>query len=323
MTHRIKILGFTIAIALATSANAADLSGTWKFDKALDYTSPQVTVKPMKFTSVQFLGNRAGLGQDCFGEFRKEKMGFSSVFRPLVDMGHSRKDLAAYLRKNFAFELDSSAEFYSITEPSACSDRFEWAIVSNDQLIVPYAGHLLYSFRRTASTNTKFEDASVGTVTTTPLPFNLNNYYELCSGKIMGKDGKAHDTTECAPLYAPVVARKENAGKLAQIIGNHNFARNNAEYTDDYAPPFAKNMHPTFIVFSPKNDFLLVRVDDFEPGPKSERNTFGGAYLSIRAGKVVDQLNSGCNIDEQYRCISEDGTKLFQLQENGKFQKLK
>jgi len=156
----------------------------------------------------------------------------------------------------------------------------------------------------------------------TQLPFNLNNFYELC-GKLIAADGKVKDGAKCAPVYAPYIARKGDADKLSQLVGGHNYMKGGAEYSDDYAPPFAKNMNPVYLVLPPAKDVLVLRVEDMETGAKSQRNTMGGVYLTIKGGKVVDQLNSGCNIDEQHFCVAQDGTKLYQLQESGKFLKLK
>lgn len=305
------------------AASAAELAGTWKFEKGVDALEPTKSVAPMKYSTIQIVGNHVGMGQNCFGQLRKTDFDFAAVFRAMLDANLEEKDLAQFLRKNFTVELDGDPEFHILVKPQACRDKFGFALLAGDKLLVPFAGRTVYSFVRSNGQLAATTDPRLMGHTQTQLPFNLNNFYELCGKQIVGQDGKLREAAKCGPVYAPYIARKASNDRLAQLIGNHNYLKGGAEYSDDYAPPFSKNMTPVYLVLPPAKDLLLVRVEDMETGPKSERSTMGGVYLSIKDGKVVDQLNSGCNIDEQHVCVAQDGTKLYKLQENGKFLKMK
>lgn len=325
MIHRTKFhSALAIAIAVAgMAAQAADFSGTWKFEKAVDALDAAKSVTPMKYSTIQVVGNQVGMGQNCFGQLRKSDFDFAAVFRAMLDADLEEKDLTQFVKKNFAVDLDSDPDFHMLVKPQACRDKFGFAIVTGNKMLVPFAGRTVYSFVRSDGHLAAATNPLLMGHTQTHLPFNLNNFYELCGKQIVGQDGKVREGAKCGPVYAPYIARKGNNDKLAQLVGNHNYMKGGAEYSDDYAPPFAKNMNPVYLVLPPTRDMLILRVEDMETGPKSERNTMGGVYLSIKGGKVIDQLNSGCNIDEQHFCVAQDGKKLFQLQENGKFQKLK
>jgi hypothetical protein len=72
----------------------------------------------------------------------------------------------------------------------------------------------------------------------------------------------------------------------------------------------------------PRNQSLHdpVRLDDMEFS--DARMGIREAYLAVRNGHVTDQLNVGCNWDEQHYCRFEDGKAHYQLLESGKFKKL-
>lgn len=313
-----------LACALTVSgAGAAELAGTWKFEKVVDALDTAKVVPPMKYSTIQIVGNQVGMGQNCFGQLRKTEFDYPAVFRAMLDADLEEKDLAQFIKKNFAVELGSDPDLHILAKPQACRDKFGFAIVAGDKLLVPFAGHTVYSFVRSNGQEVAANDPRLDGHLQTQLPFNLNNFYELCGKQIVGPDGRVKDGAKCAPVYTPYIARKGDADKLSQLVGNHNYMKGGAEYSDDYAPPFAKNLNPVYLVLPPAKDVLVLRVEDMETGPKSQRNTMGGVYLTIKGGKVVDQLNSGCNIDEQHFCVAQDGTKLYQLQESGKFLKLK
>lgn len=327
MIQRTKKLIHAQLLAACTlafgSAGAAELAGTWKFEKAVDALDNTKAIPPMKYATIQIVGNQAGLGQNCFGQLRKTDFDYPSVFRAMLDANLEENDLAKFAKKSFGVELDGDPDFYILAKPQACRDKFGFALLSGDKMLVPFAGHTVYSFTRTNGKQAAANDPRLENHLQTQLPFNLNNFYELCGKQIVGPDGKVRDGAKCAPVYAPYIAHKGDPDKLAQLVGNHNYMQGGAEYSDDYAPPFAKNMSPVYLVLPPSKDVLVLRVEDMETGPKSQRNTMGGVYLTVKGGKVVDQLNAGCNIDEQHFCVAQDGTKLYQLQENGKFLKLK
>jgi hypothetical protein len=311
-----------LSILAFSGDSAAELAGTWKFEKAVDAIDAAKNNAPMKYSTIQIVGSQLGMGQNCFGQLRKAEFDFPAVFRAMLDANLEEKDLAQFVKKNFAVDLDSDPDFHMLSKPQACRDKFGFAIVAENKLLVPFAGRTMYSFVRSDGRLTSATDPLLMGHAQTQLPFNLNNFYELCGKQIVGQDGKVREGAKCGPVYAPYIALKRNNDKLAQLIGSHNYMKGGAEYSDDYAPPFSKDMSPVYLVLPPTKGLLLVRVEDMETGGKSKRNLMAGVYLSIKEGKVIDQLNSGCNIDEQHFCVAQDGTKLFRLQANGKFEKL-
>lgn len=327
MIHRTKLQFAKAALAAgmiaAGSASAAEIAGTWKFEKAADALNSKAAIKPFKYDTIQVVGLEAGLGQDCFAQLKKGRYDFSSIFRAMLEENLEEKDLASFLKKNFDVELAAEPDFYRLVNPPACRDKFGFAMIAGDRLLVPYAGQTVYSFVRSNGGLVPAGDPRLLGHVQTQLPFNLNNFYDLCAKQLVGKDGRVHESDKCTPVYAPYIARKGTDNKLAQLLGNFDYSKSGAEYTSDYSPPFAKNLNPTYMVLPPLKEVLLVRVEDLETGPNSERNTMGGAYITIKGGKIIEQLNSGCNIDEKYFCVNESGVKLYQLLETGKFQRVK
>jgi hypothetical protein len=301
-------------------AGATELAGTWKFEKAVDALDTAKTIVPMKYSTIQIVGNQIGMGQNCFGQLRKSDFDYPAVFQAMLDAGLEEKELAQFVKKTFSVELGGDPAFHMLVKPQACRDKFGFALLAGDKLLVPFAGRTVYSFKRSNGQLAAADDPRLESHLQTQLPFNLNSFYELCGKLIVGADGKVRDGAKCGPVYAPYIARKGDTNKLSQLVGNHDYLQGGGETSDDHAPPFAKNMTPVYLVLPPAKDVLVLRVEDMETG--SRRNTMGGAYLTIKAGKIVDQLNSGCNIDEQHFCVAQDGTRLYQLQDSGKFLKL-
>jgi len=318
-----KFFVFSLALAFQSFSMASELAGTWKYEKAADALGAKSTIPPFKYDTIQIVGSQAGLGQNCFAQLQKGQFDFPSVFRPMLEENMEEEHLAAFLKKNFGFELVANPDFYRLPNPPSCRGKFGFALVAGDKLLVPVAGQTVYSFVRTDGAFSPANSPILAGHVQTQLPFNLNNFFELCGKKIVSPDGKVQDSAKCGPVYAPYIARKDSDDKLSQLVGNHNYLKGGAEYSQDYAPPFAKNLSPAYLVLPPLKDVLVLRVEDMETTSKSGRDTMGGVYLTIQAGKVTDQLNSACNIDEQHFCVAQDGTKLYQLQESGKFIKLK
>jgi hypothetical protein len=119
-------------------------------------------------------------------------------------------------------------------------------------------------------------------------------------------------------VFYPYVASKDDKDPIARLVGHHHYIKGNPKYHHDYNDPLSKGLHPLYIVLPPFKDVLLIRVQDGEGGAE-ERDVFTGAYLSIKNGVVVDQLNEGCHMTADYTCVDRDGKKLFRLLETGKF----
>ena len=59
-------------------------------------------------------------------------------------------------------------------------------------------------------------------------------------------------------------------------------------------------------------------MDDFE-GCQETREQISGAFLAIKDGKVADELNTGCELDVRFACLTRDGHK-FKRMPSGKFE---
>ena len=163
--------------------------------------------------------------------------------------------------------------------------------------------------------------ASAGAIKTSALPFNADDYILKCAPKIVDKKGVPHTTDKCGPAYFPYAADATSTDPIVKAIGNHDFEKAGASHATDFAPPFAHGMHPVILLFPPLKDVLLVRVDDFDIGAPESRDPMGAVYLSLKHGKIVDQMGAGCNFNAAHICIDRDDKKI-QLTENGKFKKM-
>lgn len=154
------------------------------------------------------------------------------------------------------------------------------------------------------------------------LPFSVSNFVNLCEPSISRIKGIPQPSDKCAPIYYPYTLSKKEDNALAQLIGGHNYLKGGARHADDYDNPSANDLHPTFMIFAPLKDVLLVRVNDLELGKDGRTDSMAGVYLTIKDGKVIDQVNDGCDINAEYFCVGEDGSKQYQLLDTGKFRKL-
>lgn len=146
---------------------------------------------------------------------------------------------------------------------------------------------------------------------------------DLCYATYPSIKKRPISTTKCAPVYYPYAIYPKDKDPLSVLIGSHKYVsggsqNNNAE---DYDDPVSNGLHPVFMLLPPLGDVLLVRVEDLEGG--EDRDGIGGVFLSIKNGKVVDQLNDDCDWDERYYCSREGKKPRYQLLENGKFKELK
>ena len=134
--------------------------------------------------------------------------------------------------------------------------------------------------------------------------------------------GAPQPSEKCAPAYNYHVASRGSMDALSKLVGAHDYQKGGAEAADDdYNNPVKHDLHPVFLVFPPMGDVTLVRVDDFE-GHQEQREQISGAFLAIKDGKVTDQLNSGCELDVHYTCLTREGRK-FKLTAAGKFEPTK
>jgi hypothetical protein len=313
-----------LSLFFSNPANSGNISGTWKFEKAKEYFATEKEVSPPKHSTIQIVNGSLGLPPRCYEKLKKENYYYSDPFQFLLKADVDEKTFARYLEKNFTFDLPKTKFYYPIScDKSIIGDKFDSIFFSEKKLIVSYAGSLFYSFSRSeGGTSTISSDAELYGHKLSHLPFNIEIYGTLCMPIIPRIKGVPQSTQKCAPVHYPYVATKNSKNPLAQLIGMHNYEKGGAEVAFEYAPPFASNLHPTYVVLPPLKDVLLVRVDDLEPGNNENRDTMYGAYLAVKNGKITDQLNVNCSITTNHLCVDENGKKQYQLLETGKFKKL-
>lgn len=236
----------------------------------------------------------------------------------------NERDLGSFLKKEFGVSLPTNGFYYHLEGPSQqCSEEFEDVLVDGNKLLVAAGGEVFYSYVRTEAVgNAATSSQELAGLTPSQLPFDTDIFTNFCTAHLAVRGGAPRDSNKCAPVFTPYIAKKESTNYIAQLVGNHDYRKGGANFADDYATPFAHNLHPVFNVLPPFKGVVVVRVDDLEPGKNEEREIMAGAYLSIKSGKVVDQLNERCNFTEKYICVDEDNSQQFQLLENGKFKRM-
>jgi hypothetical protein len=179
---------------------------------------------------------------------------------------------------------------------------------------------IFYSFKR-AGAEAKPDNARPnGKQKISPLPFSIDKFTAQCDPLIPRPKGIPQTTGKCAPAFYPYVVEKGDQDQIANLVGHHRYVNGDPKYYQDYDDPVAHGLHPVYMVLPPLKNVTLVRVEDRE-GNADQRDMFSGAYLSIKDGKVVDQLNEGCTFLPDYSCVDDRGTKQYRLLESGKFAK--
>lgn len=322
MISRTAFLAFAI---YASTAVAADLSGTWKFEKAGGFYSHQKNIAGPDQKVIQIINNRTNFGARCLATYKKEKYQYNGLFQLALKGGVSEKELGSFLKKEFGVSLPANGFYYHLEGPSQlCSEEFEDVLIDGNKLLVAVGGEVFYSFIRLNATveSPAAQSPELAGLTPAQLPFDIDIFANYCATQLAVRGAVPKESNKCSPVFTPYIAKKESTNYIAQLIGNHDYRKGGANFADDYAPPFAHNLHPVYNVLPPFKGIVVVRVDDLEPGKNEEREIMGGAYLSIKSGKVIDQLNERCNFTEKYTCIDEENNQKFQLLENGKFKKL-
>ncbi|MCU6499143.1 hypothetical protein LPN04_15200 [Rugamonas sp. A1-17] len=315
---------FSLAILPLGAIHAAELSGTWQYEKGAEYFGQLKSVPAPAWRTLQISNGQLALSATCIVTLKPQRYTYSDAFQSLAKEDVDEPSLEKYLLKNFSVSLSKATSYYQAsTQPSDCNKPLRDFLVIDNKLIIPFAGSAFYSFVRSDAAGSKAANASASLYGHKPsqLPFNTASYMNLCLATLPRIKGVPQAIEKCGPVYFPYVAAP-NGDVLTQLIGTHDYQKGGARHAEDYANPFAHKLHPTFVVLPPLNDILLVRVDDLEPGAGENRDTMSGAFLVIKDGKVTDQINRGCIITKDYICTDEDGKPQYQLQNTGKFQKL-
>lgn len=318
------LLKSAILLTALTSltGHAENINGTWRYEKSMDYFS-QMKLTEMKAPIIQIINNVAKISPNCNVALTKSHYLYSSPFQSLLKQDVTERMLENYLKKNFSFSIMGAKDYLRADIDETCNGPVRDFLVSGDKLLTPFAGSAFHSYARVDDGALRRVEAklAIGDRKLSQLPFDPGTFISLCHGLRPLVRGVPQTTDRCAPVYYPYIATKKNSDSLARLIGMHDYRKGGASYADDYAPPFANELHPTFVLLPPLKEALVVRVQDLE-GSAEDRDMMSGVYLVIKDGKVSDQLNDGCTIDERYVCTDDDGKKRYQLLESGKFKKL-
>lgn len=306
----IKYLLFSVSLLIAAGARADAIEGTWKYEKTTDYFGMKMSKQP-RYTTIIVADSAEGLQGNCVAKMRREDFLYSDTFQPMLKEDVSRAQMDVYFQKVLQFPLASTRHVYTLTgSPGDCHKPLLEFLIAGGRLIVPVGGSIFHSYVR----------APTGQVRTamgfklSSLPFKMSAYAGECAWN--------QTAQKCAPSFFPYMATKKSTEAVGILVGHHDYSNGRPNFDSDYINPVSHDLHPVFLVFPPRGDVMLVRVDDVEPGDDEQRDTISGVFLAIKGGKVSDQLNEGCNITADYFCVDDDGRKQYELLETGKFKKL-
>lgn len=320
-----------IGICFTTASCAQSIDGTWFFDRSVNYEEPNAKGLPPSSTLLQILDSKLSLSPRCMVSLKPVEYYPGGAFQSLLKSGEGEPAIQSFLLNHFTFKLQDVKSFYQADpKMNDCNDLANNFLVSNDKLIAIHAGFRFYSYIRNKNTavaesppvkiNQPSATDALSGLKPSQLPFNVVNYMGLCATKMQAVKGIPQFTSKCAPLYFPYVASRQSRDPLSKLVGAHPYQKGGAENeSEDYNNPVANNLHPVFLVFPPMGDVVLVRVDDMEKA--EERDPIRGAYISIKGGKVIDQLNEACSFDTSYLCSNGDRKPKFQLTETGMFRR--
>lgn len=311
----------------ATVAMADDINGTWKFEKAVDYEGLSQNADPSpEYQTIQIVNAEIRLSSRCPVDLEKMvdrlDVPFQTMFKA-ADL--NTEQIIGYLNKQFGFNVPK-VTYTANPHMSDCNRFGQHFLASKDQLIVIKAGTIFLSYKRSDGGTNAASKSKVPLYghKLSQLPYIQRNFMDLCYATYPSNKKGPITTAKCAPVYYPYVVYEKDKDPLSVLIGSHKYLAGGSQRTnaDDYDDPLSNGLHPVFMLLPPLGDVLLARVEDME-GRHEQRETIGGVFLSIKGGKVVDQLNADCNWDERYYC-SYDGEKpSYQLLQSGKFKELK
>jgi hypothetical protein len=309
-----------VALILPHLAFSQDIGGHWKFKKSVDFESPDVS-RGATYQGVEIVANKLLLGRGCTLQLDKVKYSPDLVFQALWRIGISDDSIDNFLKKNFDLNLKQITYLYvAQTVGGRCNRLGEHLFFLQNRLISIYAGTIFSEYVRAPSGNViglAGKGSDPGDIKKfnsefSQLPFDLGKYYSSCA--VMPKE---MPSKYCGPIFVPHIA-SQGGSRLSALIATHNYKHmGREEDPEDYSNPSRNKLHPVYLVFPPIGAITIVRVDDFE-GENEARELFGGAYLSIKNGKIVDQLNESCSLDAHYVCRSEDHRE-FRLTPEGTF----
>jgi hypothetical protein len=315
--HRWKVVVVALSFWSAGIAHAETVEGTWKFASSGEYFGDKNLITPLATQAVQATDDKLVLSPSCAVRFRAEPYAYSMVFQGLLREKVRADQLNKYLGDKFGFDLRDVKTGYKV-EKSQCANGLQEVFVVGDDMLAVASNTIFYAFKRDGIVQKLANLGSDFTQKITPLPFDLNTFQMRCAPAINRIKGVPQTTDKCAPVFYPYVTSKNDKDIIGKLVGHHHYLKGDPKNYNGYDDPVSNNFHPVYMLLPPLKDITLVRVEDLEGGAE-DRDIFSGAYLSIKNGAVVDQLDDGCRFLSDYSCVNDRGTKMYRLAESGKF----
>jgi hypothetical protein len=329
MTHATKHpMHFLLATMLSamvlvfnSCANAQDagLSGTWVLERGTDFdgfVSNPTTDLPQ---TLQILGDRFVMPRGCAVQLQRESTPVGDVFKNLFKADVTGSQIETFYQKQFKLNIrDVKAVFRKALRTPDCYRDVGYLLQIGDTLVASEGGgQFSFFYKRVAPIQ-----GAAGESAYSQLPFRLASYRALCPKAISWSDRKPIGVTKhCAPLYFPQIAMGSSTDAIARLVSHHNYegpaVGSRGPQTNDYNNPAKSGLRPIYQALPPKGDIALVHVID-EEGSQS-RDSMPGAYLSIRNGKVVSQLNVNCTMGLDYVCRELGSSMYYTLNVKGEF----
>jgi len=300
-------------------AHADPVDGTWKLNGSSEYFGDKSQLAPLPRDYVQILNGKISVSDTCTAKIAPEKAALSTVFQMLLRQGVRSDQLKDYLVKKYSFDISRVQQIYEV-EDAPCTKYMQDLLVDGDRMLIVAGNTVFYHFQRASSPAKTSLAAVEKKQVVTALPFNIAKFASECLPLLPRVRGVPQSTTKCMPLFMPYVASKNDTSTIGKLVGHHHYIKSAPTSGNAYNDPVANGYHPIYVILPALGDGTLVRVEDNE-GDAEERDPLAGVYLSIKDGKVVDQLDEGCDFMPDFTCVDDRGTKMYRLLPSGKFSK--
>lgn len=324
-----NVIFLTAAVTLVCgSAFAAphELSGTWKFAKSIAYFGDAKAVPPPQYPTIQLVDGKLFLQPRCDTpiDYSKVNYDYDELFQMALKAGVDDKAMDKFTKRFLGAPLSSVKYFYQGNKALAqCNFEHANVFMLKDKLVLVNGGGIFSAYDRVPAPAAAASGPNLYGRKLSQLPYNGGLFNVVCSGLIGQKNGVPQPTDACAPVFYPYAATKDDADPLGKLIGSHQYKKFGAEAEKDYNNPVGHGLHPVYMLFQPLKDVTIAAVEDIEQGDSSGRAGMTGVYLSIKGGKVVDQITGECLLQPDYSCTYINGEKVYQLLDTGKFVKVK
>lgn len=326
MRQKFLVCLMATATSMCVQAAEHELSGTWKYAKSADYNTGVRTEPAPEFPLIQFVGGQLFLQPRCAIpiEYAKVDYSYNRLFQIALKDGVDERAMDKFTKRSFGENLSSVKYFYQGSKiVSRCNFEHSHVFLLNGKLVLVNGSGEFDVYTRLPAVMPANSEPNLYGRKLSELPYNSGTFNVICSPFISQRTGVPTTTDACGPVLYPYVAKKDDADPLAKLIGSHQYKKFGAEADKDYDNPVAHGLHPIYMLFQPLKDVIVVAVEDIEQGESSGRSGMTGVYLTIKGGKVADQITGECLLQPDYSCTDLNGKKIYQLQDTGKFVKVK